>query len=133
MKSASTEENIISEINVTPLVDIALVLLIIFMVTSYIIAQPSMKVALPRASNAEATQAQTFGITLTKNKGVFLNDRLVSEKELGETLSKKTLTQPDLQVVLSADQTVSHGEVIHLLDLVRGAGVSKIAFSVDAK
>ncbi|HEY9765249.1 MAG TPA: biopolymer transporter ExbD [Chroococcales cyanobacterium] len=133
MKSASSEENLISEINVTPLVDISLVLLIIFMITSYLIAQPSMKVALPRASNTEATQAQTFGITLTKEKSLFLNDRVVSEKELRETLLKKTQAQPDLQVVLSADQTVSHGDVIHLLDLVRGAGVSKIAFSVDAK
>lgn len=133
MKSSSPDDGLIVDINVTPLVDIALVLLIIFMVTSYIIAQPSMKVALPRASNTEATQAQTFGITLTKNKGLFLNYKVVSERELCETLMKKTRIQPDLQVVLSADQVVSHGDVIHLLDLVRGAGVSKIAFSVDAK
>lgn len=130
---SNQDEDLITGINVTPLVDIALVLLIIFMVTSYVIAQPSMKVALPKASNTEATSAQTFGITLAKNHILFLNDKTISEQELSKVLVEKVARDPDLQVVLSADREVAHGEVIQLLDLVRGTGVAKIAFSVDAK
>jgi biopolymer transport protein ExbD len=127
------EEEIITGINVTPLVDISLVLLIIFMVTSYVIAQPSMKVSLPKATNTEATSAETFGLTLTKNHTLFLNDKTISEAALTALLAKRVQKDPDLQVVLSADREVAHGEVIQLLDLVRGTGVAKIAFSVDAK
>ncbi len=122
----------ITDINVTPLVDVSLVLLIIFMVTSYVIAQPNMSVSLPKASNTEATQSQTLGITLGKDRVIYLNDRPIQEHDLQKTLANKAASQPDLQVVLSADKAVDHGSVIHLLDLVRGSGVSKIAFSVEA-
>lgn len=133
MSAHNTDEELITGINVTPLVDISLVLLIIFMVTSYVIAQPSMKVSLPKASNTEATSAQTFGITLSKNHIIYLNDKSVSEQALTQTLIEKVQMDPNVQVVLSADKEVAHGEVIQLLDLVRGSGVGKIAFSVDAK
>lgn len=130
--SSYSEEGGITDINVTPLVDVALVLLIIFMVATSVFVPPNMPVSLPRASNTEAPQPQSYGVTLGRQRVIYLNDRPIEARDLQTVLEAKVASQPDLQVVISADQGAAHGDVIHLLDLVRGSGVSRIAFAVDA-
>ena len=121
----------ISGINVTPLVDIMLVLLIIFMVTATYITSGGIKVDLPKAASGTEQAKSTLALTLTKEGTLYLNgdksDDGAVVKFIGDTLPK----QPDLQAIIAADRSVSHGDVVHLIDLVKRAGVHRFAINVD--
>jgi biopolymer transport protein TolR len=121
----------ISGINVTPLVDITLVLLIIFMVTATYIANGGIKIDLPKAASGTEQTKSTLALTLTKDGTLFLNGEKASDaavvKFIGETLPRT----PDLQAIIAADRVVSHGDVVHVIDLVKRAGVRRFAINVD--
>src|SRR4051812_34766958 len=120
-------QQMISGINVTPLVDITLVLLIIFMVTATYIASGGIKVDLPKAASGSEPTKTTLALTLTKDGTLYLNGEKTSDaavsKFIGDTLPKT----PDLQAVIAADRVVAHGDVVHLIDLVKRAGVRRFA------
>lgn len=127
----STEDDIITGINVTPLVDIILVLLIIFMLTANIISKPSIAVELPQASTGEASEPTTVALTLTKTGELFLNGSPTDEAALKAYLPGVAKSDPRTQAVIAADKEVSHGKVIYLIDLVRTAGIYKFALNID--
>jgi biopolymer transport protein ExbD len=121
----------IDGINVTPLVDVTLVLLIIFMVTAKIIVQQGMPMDLPQASRGEAIQS-VFSIELSRDGKAAVDSQPVPDDEaigLLATAAKKKLNDP--RAVLRADRQVQHGRVIHVIDLLKSAGISKIAFAVS--
>jgi biopolymer transport protein TolR len=126
-------EESITNINVTPLVDITLVLLIIFMVTATFIVSPSIKVELPKAVTAENSDPQTFAIVLTQNGKLFLNGAPTTEPTIVDYIRRRLVTTPDIQVIISADKKVYHGDVVHLIDMVRHNGVTKFAINVEAE
>jgi biopolymer transport protein TolR len=121
----------ISGINVTPLVDITLVLLIIFMVTATYIASGGIKIDLPKAASGTEQTKSTLALSLTKDGTLFLNGGKTSDaavvKFIGETLPRT----PDLQAIIAADRVVPHGDVVHVIDLVKRAGVRRFAINVD--
>lgn len=123
----------ITNINVTPLVDITLVLLIIFMVTATFIVSPQIKIELPKAATAETSDPQTFAIVISKDDKLFLNGQPVTEPQIVDYIKERIKNSPDLQVVISADKWVYHGRVVHFIDLVRKLGVRKFAINVDAE
>ena len=125
------EGGMITDINVTPLVDITLVLLIIFMVTASLIVQPALRVELPKAATGEDTVKTTLALQLEKDGTLSLNGTRASEKDVRDFIVRALPVMPDLQAVIAADKAVSHGQVVHLIDLVRQAGVHKFAISVD--
>jgi biopolymer transport protein TolR len=125
-------EEPITNINVTPLVDITLVLLIIFMVTATFIVSPQIKVELPKAVTAETSDPITFSIVLTKTGELYLNGAKTDEAQLEATIQERIKNNADLQAVISADKFVYHGDVIRLIDLVRRNGVRKFALNVEA-
>ncbi|MDP8254157.1 MAG: biopolymer transporter ExbD [Candidatus Alcyoniella australis] len=125
-------EESITNINVTPLVDITLVLLIIFMVTATFIVSPSIKVELPKAVTAESSDPQTFSIVATAEGDLFLNGAPTDEAQIVDYIKQRLVNSPDLQVVISADKMVYHGNVVHLIDLVRQHGVRKFALNVES-
>ncbi|NLH47359.1 MAG: biopolymer transporter ExbD [Myxococcales bacterium] len=125
-------EEPITNINVTPLVDITLVLLIIFMVTATFIVSPQIKVELPKAVTAETSDPQTFSIVLTKDGELYLNGTKTDEAQLEATIVERVKNNPDLQAVISADKMAYHGDVIKLIDMVRRNGVRKFALNVEA-
>jgi len=131
--SQGNNDDSITNINVTPLVDITLVLLIIFMVTATFIVAPQIKVELPKAVTAETSDPQTFAIVITKDDKLFLNGAPTTEPQLIEYIDQRLKNTPDLQVVISADKWVYHGRVVHFIDLVRKHGVRKFAINVDAE
>jgi biopolymer transport protein ExbD len=127
------EGGLISAINVTPLVDVTLVLLIIFMVTAKIIVSHGMPMDLPKAASSSSEQLQMiFSVELTEDGRTFVDSKLVANDEvigaLGREAKKKN---PDLRAVIRADKRVQHGRVIHVLDLLKQAQISKIAFAVS--
>jgi biopolymer transport protein ExbD len=127
----STEDDMITGINVTPLVDIILVLLIIFMLTANIISKPSIAVELPQASTGEASEPTTVALTLTKDGELYLNGAPTDEAALKAYLPGVVKSDPRTQAVIAADKEVTHGRVIHVIDLVRTAGIFKFALNID--
>ena len=121
----------ITEINVTPLVDITLVLLIIFMVTTTYIVNPSIKVDLPKAVTGSDQTRTTLALTLTKDGQLYLNGELADEAKVAQQIATELPKNPDLQAIIAADKIVPHGSVVHIIDLVKRAGVRKFAINVD--
>jgi biopolymer transport protein ExbD len=122
----------ITEINVTPLVDIVLVMLIIFMVTTSYIVNPSIKVDLPKAATGSDQAKTTLGLTLTKEGGLYLNGDKTDDDGLKRFIGTELPRNPELQAVIAADKVVPHGQVVHVIDVVKRAGVRKFAINVES-
>ncbi|MBI5528908.1 MAG: biopolymer transporter ExbD [Deltaproteobacteria bacterium] len=129
--AGGNDEEAITGINVTPLVDITLVLLIIFMVTATYIVTPSIKVELPKAANSEQSAPSTAAIVIGKDGKYYLNAKEVTEPELVKAVSDAYAANNDLQAIISADKLVYHGSVVHVIDVVKGIGVAKFAISIE--
>ncbi|HXG51938.1 MAG TPA: protein TolR [candidate division Zixibacteria bacterium] len=116
----------IAQINVTPLVDVMLVLLVIFMVTAPIIQQ-GVQVNLPQArAGAIPGTEEHLVVTVARNGRIYLNDNLVSPEELREKLSAIRRLQADKQVYLRADQNVRYGVVMKTIAAIKQAGIERL-------
>ena len=125
------DDDVISGINVTPLVDITLVLLIIFMVTAKLIVSQSLPLDLPKAAAGEQIQL-VFGLELNAGGETFLDGKKLANDEAILPLAREAQAKnPELRAVIKADSAVQHGRVIRVLDLLKQAGVSRIAFGVS--
>ncbi|HVX96927.1 MAG TPA: biopolymer transporter ExbD [Polyangia bacterium] len=118
-------------INVTPLVDITLVLLIIFMVTASYIVSPAIKVDLPKAASGSDQTKSTLSITISKDNALYLNGERTSDARIVDYIHGELPKNPELQAIIAADKIVSHGDVIHVIDLVKRSGVHRFALNVD--
>ncbi|MCP4676261.1 MAG: biopolymer transporter ExbD [Deltaproteobacteria bacterium] len=126
------DDEIISDINVTPFVDVALVLLIIFMVTAtYIVAQ-SIPVDLPKAGTGKDI-VTTFAVTLTTDGQVYLDGQKTDEAGLRSSILNAQKKNDDVRVVIAADKAVQHGRVVRIIDLVRKEGVTKFAINIESE
>ncbi|MDZ4678783.1 MAG: biopolymer transporter ExbD [Oligoflexia bacterium] len=129
----NNDDNPISEINVTPLVDVTLVLLIIFMVTTPMIMKPSINVNLPKAASADQSSPGELAVTISKAGQIFANGNAVSEDGLKSETLKLVASKPEMQAMISADKETPHGVVITVIDIIKGAGVKKFAINIEKK
>ncbi|HVZ89890.1 MAG TPA: biopolymer transporter ExbD [Polyangia bacterium] len=121
----------ISGINVTPLVDVVLVLLVILMVAStYIVAQ-TLKVQLPRAKSTDGTADKPTKVEILKDGKLRWNEEPIVESALEDKMKAAVAADPEMSLVVSADKEVMHGNVVHVLDLAKIAGVTKFAINVQ--
>ena len=128
--SQDTDEAI-TGINVTPLVDIVLVLLIIFMVTAKLIVSKSVPLDLPKAASGSDIQT-VFSIVLAADGTTQVNgNRVASDDNILGMAKAERDKNPEIRAVIKADAAVPHGRVIHVLDLLKQAQVAKIAFGVQ--
>ena len=133
MQADSDGEGAITGINITPLVDVVLVLLIIFMATAPMIASRAMKIDVPKVSKSQKAATDALAIALDGARHLTLGGRSVSLEELKRLLTAAVLARPDQAVSIAADRTRPYGEVAELLDAVRGAGVRKVGLTVRHK
>jgi biopolymer transport protein ExbD len=127
--SNDDDDGLISAINVTPLVDVVLVLLIIFMVTARIIHSQGVPMELPKSSTGENMQT-VFSVELTQEGKTFVDSTPVPNDDGIASLAKAAKAKnPELRATIRADRKVEHGRVIHVLDLLKRSGVTKIAFA----
>ncbi len=128
----SDDDGMISGINVTPLVDVTLVLLIIFMVTAKMIVNQGMPMDLPKAATGQEIQT-VFSVELSADGKTHVDSNPVDNDEAVSALAKGAKAKnQDIRAVIRADRKVEHGRVIHVLDLLNRAGISKVAFGVQA-
>ena len=124
------EQGLYSEINVTPLVDVVLVLLVIFMVTAtYIVAQ-SIPVDLPRAATGENV-ITTLAITIDSKGDIYLENEKVDLDELRVRVRAAGEASEELRAVIAADRGIRHGLFVRVVDIIREAGVVKFAINVE--
>jgi biopolymer transport protein TolR len=122
----------LSDINVTPLVDVMLVLLVIFIITAPLMAS-SIKLDLPRTDAGGPSDTPRFVSLAVDAAGkVYLNDQAVSNEELAQKLEKAAAGNRDTEVQLRADQTVPYGKVVELMGIANKAGLSRIGFVTEA-
>ena len=123
---------IVAEINITPLTDIFLVLLIIFMITSSAMIESGGKVNLPKAV---ATQSESRGttVTLTPKREIFVNQKLVPEAGLERALQDALSNNPSKIVILRGDREVLLGDTVKVMSIIKQAGASEIAIAAEAE
>jgi len=118
--------SLVSQINVTPLVDVMLVLLIIFMVTAPILQQ-GVEVSLPKVKAAALPgEEQQFVVSITRDNEIYLNDAKLTADELTDTLQAIAAVRPDRQVFIRADEQVPYGEVIRTMAAIKAAGIENV-------
>jgi biopolymer transport protein ExbD len=124
--------DIVAEINITPLTDIFLVLLIIFMITSSAIVESGGKVNLPSAVKTQSEPRGTT-VTITPNHEIYVNQKKVNETNLENSLREVLDASPDKIVILRGDRAVLSGEAVRILSIVKKAGASEIAIAAEVE
>ena len=123
---------IVSEINITPLTDIFLVLLIIFMVTSAAMVESGAKITLPEVDST-ASQPREITITVTPSNDVYVNSTLTPYAELETVLRGLVSARPDIPVVLEGDREVLFGEAVRILSIAQKAGATQVAIAAERR
>ena len=128
--AAGNDEDIISSINITPLVDIFLVLLIIFMITSSVIDQREIALQVPRAANAGSQAPKASGLMVDRNGETYLDGQKLDTASIAAVRRGAGARDPDHQGLIEADRDLKYQAVVDVIDLVRGAGITKYALQV---
>lgn len=129
MNVKSRKQKLVAEINITPFTDVILVLLIIFMITTPLISQSNLKVQLPKAKSGakpESTKQSQADITITNEGLVYLNEKLVTRKELREKMAILYKDNPGLGVILHSDRAVRFKDIVSVLDLLTELGIKNL-------
>ncbi|GBF50891.1 ExbD-like biopolymer transport protein [Leptospira ryugenii] len=130
MAQSSSQEEEIGSINITPMVDVILVLLVIFMVTANFLKKESININLPKVQAADPNIAESIQVAITKNGAVLLEGKDIQIPALMRDLERKAKLKPNMRLTLSADESLPYGKITELMGLIRKAGVTKIALSV---
>ncbi len=127
--SNNGNDDLITAINVTPLVDIVLVLLIILMVTANYIASKTIPVDLPKSATGEATPT-TLSVSIDEKGKLYLDTQSVDENQLRQLVRKAHDANPEARAVIAADGRINHARVVRVIDLLRQEKITKFAINV---
>ena len=120
-------------INVTPMVDVVLVLLIIMMVSATYIVSQSLKVELPKTASSDDTVSKTYVVTVTKEGSYYYNDKPITRDGLAKEFRSALAATKDVNLVITADEDAHHGKVVGVIDLTKVEGITKFAINVEKK
>ena len=129
-RTSISQRRLISELNMTPLIDLTFLLLISFIITFPLIEQ-GIPVRLPKGKAAELDQANTFSIAINDKAEVFFEDVPTSEEALAAELKSKVEADPDVTILVRADERIAYGKVVSVLRLMHDAGISRMALVTD--
>ncbi len=130
-KLGGDQDDIIADINITPFVDIILVVLIIFMVAAPMLDRQSIKVTLPEAATGENTETTSLGLMLDASGNLYLDGAATEPDALRAYIRQEKAKKADLICLIAADQATPHGKVVGLIDLVKQEGVTKFAINIE--
>ncbi|MCB9651730.1 MAG: biopolymer transporter ExbD [Deltaproteobacteria bacterium] len=131
MTHGGGDDEVIAAINVTPFVDVVLVLLIILMVTSTAIVKASLKVDLPKAASAGASVESTLNVIVMPDGKLLLDGAEIDETTLAAAVRREKAANEKVQAVIAADKRVPYGEVVHVIDVVKTNGVTSFALNIE--
>lgn len=120
-----------SSINITPFVDVVLVLLIIFMITAPALVKEVMDIRLPKTASGDGQVMQTLGVAINKDGNILLNGQITDEDGLKKAVKDTLAIAEDAQAIISADVNVNYGRVVKVMDLLKTAGLEKFAVQVE--
>ena len=134
LSSSSNRRGGITGINVTPMVDVMLVLLIIMMVAATYIVSQALKVELPRTATSDETVAKTYVVTISKDGKYLFNDKAITREGLtSEFKAARKASKGDVNLVITADSAAAHGNVVGVIDLAKLEGITKFAINVERR
>jgi biopolymer transport protein ExbD len=123
-----------ARIEIIPMIDTIFFLLVFFMISTLSMTRfKGMPVNLPKANSGQQASAESAAITINKDNQVFLDKQAVDKADLPDLLREQLAKNPELLVVINADDGVEHGHVVEIMDIARGANVSKMAIAVKPK
>ena len=131
--STRTKRRGLTDINLTPLVDIVFILLIFFLITSTFVQSPGIDVNLPKAgSSTDTRQSQSIVITVDENGQLIYGGEVTDIGGLKDTLTKLFQDSPTHQIIIQADETTHHGAVVQAMDVAREVGFRKLGIATQA-
>lgn len=133
MLPGSGDRGLVTGINVTPMVDITLVLLIIFMVTATFISEQALLVHLPKVVKEEKAPQPALVVTLGSKGELKFNQKNIDLAGLTQQMTVETSVYPDVKVILKADKSVPYEQLAQVLDSIKMGGVQKVALAMDRK
>lgn len=125
--------NAITDINITPFVDVVLVLLVIFIVTAPMLFKQVIDVKLPSAASSAQTAPDTLGLVVTAAGDLLLNGETMAAAQVRDFASQAMQKNNKVQVIIAADREAAHKHVIKAIDIIKQAGVENFAFQVSRK
>ncbi len=131
MSGGLLDEDEITGINVTPLVDVVLVLLVIFMVTANYIVSQSIPLKLPEASATAPVAKESLTFAIDKESQIYFGGKSIGLDEVPGIIKAQQKPNTELQALIAADEAVTHGLVVKLIDVVRKSGVNDFAINVE--
>jgi biopolymer transport protein ExbD len=120
-----------SAINVTPFVDVVLVLLVIFMVTAPILMKDTLGIKLPRSSSSDQKTSSSVGIAVTRDGAILVNGTPATPDAVASAVRAALVADPNAQAIISADADARHGAVVQAIDLVKSAGMDRFALQIE--
>lgn len=128
-----SEDEPIAAINVVPLVDIILVVLIIFMVTAPLVLKPVIDVNLPKSSSGDESPPAPLTVAIGRDGSIAVNGQIATTEQLAVLAAQAVAGKPDTAAILQADKTVTLETLTAVIDIIKTAGVKKVAFSIEKK
>lgn len=131
VENNSEDNGLLSAINITPFVDVVLVLLVIFMVTTPILMKENLDIHLPQTKSGDAPELNTISIAINAQGQILMNGELVNEISMSESIHKNLKDHPDTQAIISADIKLDYGRVVQIIDQIKTAGLEKFALQIE--
>lgn len=133
IRRSESSKGMIVKVNVLPLVDVCLVLVIIFMITAPLMMQPVIEVKLPKAATVEGEEKENITITIALNGKLAVNEKEITWERLPAELTGRIKRNQDKFVIIRADENASHGEMLKAMRIARDAGAKKLTVATEQK
>lgn len=125
------DSNLMSAINITPFVDVVLVLLVIFMITAPMLVKDILELRLPKTASGDGQATQTLGVAINKDGNILLNGNLSDDESLKLAVAQALSQNSESQAIIAADVEVPYGKVVHVIDLLKSSGLNKFAVQIE--
>jgi biopolymer transport protein ExbD len=129
--NSSEESGLMSSINITPFVDVVLVLLVIFMVTAPMLMKDILELHLPKTVSGDGQMVETLGVAINRDGNILLNGQITDDSGLQEAARAALAKNADSQAIISADRDVVYGRVVKVIDLLKTSGLNKFAVQIE--
>ena len=128
---SSSDDEMISSINITPFVDVVLVLLVIFMITAPMLVKDVLELRLPKTASGDGQAMQTLGIAVNRDGNILVNGQISDDASLKQLAQSALVQNPDAQAIIAADVDVSYGRVVKVIDILKTAGLNRFAVQIE--